>query len=224
MNRNTKWIKISLAGLMAIVIAGCSGADSNMGSKIDNSTSGVEDVLAQGVNEAESASSDVTVPNPDDAEEVDQSGDSSLNTSSDAADSASDILLEVPNGDLEDVEYETEADPSVDLDLTALSATMVYSEVYQMMYYPENYVGKSVKMEGLYDIYHDDNTGADYYACIIQDATACCSQGIEFKLADGFEYPEESVTEVSVKGIFDLYEEDGVTYCTLRDAELLSAS
>ena len=117
-------------------------------------------------------------------------------------------------------ENDTQADPSVDVDLTALSATMVYSEVFQMMYYPEDYVGKTVKMEGLYDHFHDDSTGKDYYACIIQDATACCAQGIEFRLSDG-EYPADSTNDVAVRGTFEIYEENGAKYCTLMDAELV---
>ena len=36
----------------------------------------------------------------------------------------------------------------VDVDLTALSSTMVYSEVFNMLNTPENYVGKTIKMTG----------------------------------------------------------------------------
>ncbi len=118
-------------------------------------------------------------------------------------------------------ETATTGDPSIDVDLTALSATMVYSEVFNMMYYPENYVGKTVKMEGLYDHYHDDASGNDYYSCIIQDATACCAQGIEFQLTDG-KYPEDTVNDVTVEGVFQTYEENGAKYCTLVDAKLLN--
>ena len=118
-------------------------------------------------------------------------------------------------------ESDLSGDPSVDVDLTALSATMVYSEVFQMMYYPEDYIGKTVKMEGLYDHYHDDSTGKDYYSCIIQDATACCAQGIEFQLSDGA-YPADATSDVMVKGTFETYEENGAKYCTLVDAELLN--
>ena len=48
----------------------------------------------------------------------------------------------------------------VDVDLTALSSTMVYSEVYNMLYfYPEDYYGKTVKMTGLFNVYQsvDEN-------------------------------------------------------------------
>lgn len=130
-------------------------------------------------------------------------------------------ILEEQKNQANSESSDTATDPSVDVDLTSLSATMVYSEVYQMMYYPENYVGKSIKMDGLYDHYHDDNSGNDYYACIIQDATACCAQGIEFKLSDG-NYPADTQDYVSVKGTFTTYEENGTTYCTLVNAELVN--
>ncbi len=111
---------------------------------------------------------------------------------------------------------------SVDVDLTALTSTMVYSEVFQMMYHPQDYVGKTIKMQGLYDHYHDDASGKDYYSCIIQDATACCAQGIEFQLSDS-NYPEDTTDSVTVLGTFKTYEENGTTYCTLTDAELLDS-
>ena len=59
----------------------------------------------------------------------------------------------------------------IDVDLTALSSTMVYSEVYNMMTSPEDYIGKTVKMKGMYSVYHDESTDKYYFACIIKDAT-----------------------------------------------------
>jgi len=72
----------------------------------------------------------------------------------------------------------------VDLDLTRLSSTMVYSEVYNMRYDPEPYYGKVIRIEGLFSAYENPMTGEPYFNCIIPDATACCSQGLQFCLAD----------------------------------------
>lgn len=111
----------------------------------------------------------------------------------------------------------------IDIDLTALSSTMVYSEVYNMMSVPENYMGKKVKMGGAFAVYHDEKTDNYYYACIIKDATACCSQGIEFVLAGDYKYPDDYPQvgeDVCVVGEFDTYKEGEYTYCTLRNAEL----
>ena len=105
----------------------------------------------------------------------------------------------------------------IDVDLTILSSTMVYSEVYNMLYLPEDYIGKTIRISGIFVPYHDDATGNDYYACIVMDATACCSQGLEFVLQDGYEYPEEG-DDITIVGRFDTYQEGDALYVTLRDA------
>ncbi|WP_051199392.1 hypothetical protein [Butyrivibrio fibrisolvens] len=115
------------------------------------------------------------------------------------------------------------SEEGIDIDLTNASATVVYSEVYDMMYFPENYVGKNIKMDGLFTYYYDEAMDKYYFACIIMDATACCSQGIEFELTDDYVYPDdypEDGGDICVVGTFDTYEEDGFTYCVLRDARL----
>ncbi len=112
----------------------------------------------------------------------------------------------------------------IDIDLTILSSTMVYSEVYNMMSAPDGFVGKKVKMEGQFAHYRDENSGKDYYACIISDATACCSQGIEFELTDEYTYPDdypEDGSDICVVGTFDTYQEAGSGYCTLRKAKIV---
>ena len=108
----------------------------------------------------------------------------------------------------------------VDLDLTTLSSTMVYSEVYNIMSDPASYIGKSIKMTGMYANFTGQD-GASYPACIITDATACCQNGIEFDLTEK-NYPSEG-TQVTVLGVFDSYidKADGNTYYHLRDAKLI---
>ena len=114
----------------------------------------------------------------------------------------------------------------VDVDLTVLSSTMVYSEVYNMMMTPENYIGKVVRMNGLCSTFEsvavDGQEARVYYTCIIFDATACCSQGIEFVLAGdtGAEAYPPVDTEITVTGTFQTYDENGILYCHLVDATL----
>lgn len=117
-------------------------------------------------------------------------------------------------------------DNNVDYDLTAMSSDMVYAVVYQMMGDPDTYIGKTVRMEGLYYGSYYEPAGQYYHFCIIQDALACCAQGLEFVWDDGNhiypdEYPEEN-TEVIVQGIFETYNDDGVDYCRLNNAKLES--
>ncbi len=112
----------------------------------------------------------------------------------------------------------------IDVDLTALSGTMVYAEVYNMLTAPEDYIGKTVKMNGLYAYYYDEATGNAYHSCVIQDATACCAQGLEFVLTDDYTYPDDypdTDGEICVAGVFDTYIEGGYVFCTLRNARLI---
>lgn len=114
----------------------------------------------------------------------------------------------------------------IDYDLTSMSSDMVYATVYQMMANPEEYIGKTVKMEGTYYSEYYEPTAKNYFYVIIQDAAACCAQGLEFIWADGShvypdEYPEEE-SDVVVTGIFETYQEEGDSwqYCRLKDAEM----
>lgn len=126
---------------------------------------------------------------------------------------------DVPVGD-------TAGSRDVDVDLTELSSTMVYSEVFNMMNDPDFYMGKIIKMKGIFSVYHDDYTGIDYFYCIIKDATACCAQGMEFTL-EGCSYPDdypEEGMEIVVMGEYTTYLEGKTLYCTLKDATLLEAA
>ena len=110
---------------------------------------------------------------------------------------------------------------AIDVDLTQMSSTVVYSEVYNMMYTPADYRGKAVKMNGQFNVFIDDLTGNIYYLCLIADATACCQQGMEFVLRGDYQYPQdypEIGSEVTVAGIFQTYYEGSKLYCHLEDA------
>ena len=120
----------------------------------------------------------------------------------------------------------------VDVDLTVLSSTMVYSEVYNMLYNdPESYLGKTVRARGKFSIYQlvvDGVLQPDpvAYACIIADAAACCAEGMEFVLKDDLAYPDdypEPGAEITVVGEFQAYEENGMTGYHLINARLESS-
>lgn len=137
---------------------------------------------------------------------------------SDSAQSAGDASATVPKGSSADVRAAGDTEPA-DVDLTKLSSTMVYSEVYSMMNSPENYMGKRVRMRGSFAFAEGDNKY--YFACLISDATACCAQGIEFVLKDERQFPDdypERGTEITVYGVFDTYKEGERQYCQLVDA------
>ncbi len=113
---------------------------------------------------------------------------------------------------------------AVDLDLSKLSGTVVYAQIYNILVDPDAYLGKVIRMSGYYGAYADTERGVVYHACVIPDATACCAQGIEFIWAGEHvwpdEYPEEG-TDITVTGRLAVYEEDGIEFLHLVDAELV---
>ncbi len=190
--------------MIGAMIPACANNEGEAG-RMTNRPAGVDDVLQSGIAEADKENAGISDNAPVPEKAV--------------------ISDNVPVSEKND---ETGSTPSgedgIDVDLTALSSTMVYSEVYNMMTAPEAYVGKTVKMKGAFSVFHDETADANYYACIIQDATACCAQGIEFELTGEYSYPDdypEEGNEVCVVGVFDTYQEGEFTYCTLRNAKLV---
>lgn len=113
---------------------------------------------------------------------------------------------------------------SADYDLTEMNSDMVYATVYQLMSDPDQYVGKTFRMEGTYYANYYEATDQYYHCCIVADATSCCAQGLEFVWGDGThvypdEYPQDD-TEIIVEGTLETYDEDGIQYVHLVDASL----
>lgn len=112
---------------------------------------------------------------------------------------------------------------SIDYDLSKLSTTMAYSQVVEMTNNSSKYLGKRVKITGTFIV--EETPQRNYYSCLINDQTACCSVGFEFVLKDtNKSYPDDypqSNGEITVEGIFNRYSEGENTYYELIDAVLL---
>lgn len=118
-----------------------------------------------------------------------------------------------------------EAEPlKIDMDLSGITGTMVYAQVYQMLMEPEAYLGKVIRISGWLDVFEDDFAGVVYTSCVIPDATGCCAQGLEFVWQGEHAYPEdypELGTNLTVTGRFETYMEGEWTYIHLVDAEVV---
>ncbi len=201
---------LMICSVIKVSMAGC-GNENESDGRTANKQAGVEEVLQAGMAEADAESNSASSSSQTEETSGEEKRQSGLN-----------------DGAPEPVWYDEEtvlsSEEGIDVDLTALSSTMVYSEVYNMMSAPEEYIGKTVKMDAQFAVYHDEASGSYYYACIIKDATACCAQGMEFVLTDEYTWPDDYPKEgevVCVKGVFDTYQEGEYTYCTLRDALLV---
>lgn len=118
----------------------------------------------------------------------------------------------------------TPSPDGVDIDLTQLSATMVFAEVAAMVRTPEDYLGKRVQMAGPLAVYEANPAlGIDYfYTVVIQDATACCQQGMEFIWPEGT-LPEAG-TGLVVTGTFAEYDCGGLpSYHIVADTVEITA-
>ena len=107
----------------------------------------------------------------------------------------------------------------IDLDLTKMSATMIYSTIFDMLIMAEDYIEKNIKVKGWFETYVDTETGELYYAVIVPDATACCQQGLEFVWPGEHTYPDDFPKpgeDITVTGIYKLIETDGVSYTYLE--------
>ena len=110
----------------------------------------------------------------------------------------------------------------VDLDLTRMSSTMVYSMVYQMVTEPKKFIGKRIKMKGAFSSYYDEESKRRFFGCVIKDALACCSQGLAFETFKPRKYPKDFPSEgssITIIGRFDYEkEEDGIGFPIIRNA------
>lgn len=108
------------------------------------------------------------------------------------------------------------------LDLSQMSDTMVFAELYNITIYPDAYAGKTLKMRGQFTSVYIEEEDARYYACYVLDETGCCMQGFEF-VADDLTFPDDYPEEgayFTVTGTISLYEKDGQLYRHLTNATI----
>lgn len=118
---------------------------------------------------------------------------------------------------------ETASDGEYDIDLTEMNSNMIYAQVYDMLNESENYTGKTVRVQGTFNYYQNPDTGREYFAALVSDATACCAQGIEFVLPGDVHYPEdypEQGTPIEIAGTCNVYLEDDQPFVELLNATM----
>lgn len=112
----------------------------------------------------------------------------------------------------------------VDVDLTKMSSTMIYAEVFNMVLMPDDYIGKNLKIKGHFAVYISEESGEKYFSIIIPDATQCCQQGIDFVVLSEKKYPQEYPAigqEITLVGKYDYLEtDDGLCFNYLVVNEL----
>ncbi len=121
----------------------------------------------------------------------------------------------------ENAPEESDGNIAIDIDLTKLSSTMIFSEIYNIMMNPTDYLGKTIRMEGTFKVYPIPELERNCYVVVVPDATACCEQGFEFQWEGEHRYPEDypaELSEIQITGVLDSYiAEDYPYYYLLVD-------
>lgn len=116
-----------------------------------------------------------------------------------------------------------QAEEAPDMDLSCLSTTMMYSQLFNILMDAEAWEGKIIRMTGQFSVWDDADLGGLHFTCVVADATACCFQGLDFVWAGNHPYPDAYPPEgalITVTGRFELYEEDGYSFVRLADAQV----
>jgi len=101
------------------------------------------------------------------------------------------------------------------VDLTALSDTIRSAELANITASPNNYLGKTIKIDGTYQVQYFEPTNQYYHGVLVVDAAACCQQGMEFKWNGEHKYPDDYPqvgTQIELTGVFESYTELGNMY------------
>jgi uncharacterized membrane protein YcgQ (UPF0703/DUF1980 family) len=118
----------------------------------------------------------------------------------------------------------TNENPPVEADLSGeiieIKEKMFVAQSNDVYYNTEDYLGKTLKYEGIFQGFTDPNTGLTYYS-VIRYGPGCCGVdancGFEVKWVDGSEQTYPALDEwVEVVGVLEEYEEDGWQYLRLN--------
>jgi len=113
----------------------------------------------------------------------------------------------------------------IDLDLTALSAVMLSAEMTNISRSPQDYLGQTIRIDGMY-VNFNDGTSRYFHFVIFMDEAGCCEQGFEFRVNEDFGAPEELINinaDIQVTGVFQLCGESerDIYYLSVIELEVL---
>lgn len=113
----------------------------------------------------------------------------------------------------------------IDIDLSTMGSTMIFSMVFNMLIKPEEYDNQNLKIKGNFVVYISKENNQRYFSIIIPDATQCCQQGIPFIwFGETKNYPNDFPaigTEVTLIGKYKTIEtKNGFTYSFLQASEI----
>ncbi len=97
---------------------------------------------------------------------------------------------------------------------------MVFAKLYEIGTSPEEYKGKIMRVEGVYQVAKDEVDGKNYHVLLISDAAACCSFSFEVQWLPNEKLPRKG-SRVIVEGFFGFIYDDPAIIPQLRMARVV---
>jgi uncharacterized membrane protein YcgQ (UPF0703/DUF1980 family) len=105
-------------------------------------------------------------------------------------------------------------------DVVEIKEKLFIAQTNDIYYNAEDYLEKTVKYEGIFDVYEVPETGLKYYS-VIRYGPGCCgidaNAGFEVKWAGAYPNANDWVEAI---GVLESYEEDGYQYLRLNLSSL----
>ena len=114
----------------------------------------------------------------------------------------------------------------VDYDLSDMNFTMISSFFFQMLIEPEEYENKTFKIKGKFQTFDNEENPAalPYFSVIMNDATMCCQEGIDFVWKGDHKYPDDYPQpdqEITIVGKYIVTETNGFTYNYILASDII---
>ena len=109
---------------------------------------------------------------------------------------------------------------ALETDPARIEQELAYIEAVNMNIWPQDYVGKTRTVTGESTSKYFAVTDQTYYSVAVINKDGTSTEKVEYLLADGA-YPSDG-TPVTVTGEFEVYLENGIQYCRLKDAQILT--
>ncbi len=77
------------------------------------------------------------------------------------------------------------------IDLTRLSNTMAYAQLYDMVMAPERHQGITLRVHGSYYGFQSQETGKITHLITVRDNVGCCEMGMEFQITGDLIWPDQ---------------------------------
>lgn len=76
------------------------------------------------------------------------------------------------------------------MDLSDMSYTMAYAQVYSMVMAPKRHAGETMRIQGSYYGFQTED-GEDVHLILIIDDAGCCEVGMEFQMTGNHKWPQD---------------------------------